>query len=80
MLNSPTISSAKAWPGELGKIGNHGVFHAQLICNGKSHGVHAFIVQIRDLETHRPLPGIEVGDLGPKYGFEPKDNGYLYFR
>lgn len=31
------------------------------------------------METHRPLPGIEVGDIGPKYGFTGKDNGYLRF-
>ena len=37
------------------------------------------MVQIRDLETHRALPGIEVGDIGPKYGFNGKDNGYLRF-
>lgn len=29
------------------------------------------------METHRPLPGVEVGDIGPKYGFNSKDNGYL---
>jgi acyl-CoA oxidase len=23
------------------------------------------------------LPGIEVGDIGPKFGFASKDNGYL---
>ena len=32
-------------------------------------GPHAFIVQIRDLETHKPLEGIAVGDIGPKYGY-----------
>lgn len=31
------------------------------------------------METHRPLPGIEVGDIGPKFGFIAKDNGYLLF-
>jgi len=31
------------------------------------------------METHRPLKGIEVGDIGPKFGFNNKDNGYLMF-
>ena len=31
------------------------------------------------MTTHRPLSGIEVGDIGPKYGFNNKDNGYLKF-
>jgi acyl-CoA oxidase len=33
-----------------------------------SHGPQTFILQIRDKETHQPLPGIAVGDIGPKYG------------
>jgi acyl-CoA oxidase len=43
-------------------------------------GVNAFFVPIRDMETHRPLPGIEVGDIGPKFGFVDKDNGYCIFK
>lgn len=27
----------------------------------------------------QPLPGIDVGDIGPKIGFHSKDNGYLIF-
>lgn len=26
------------------------------------------------------MPGIEVGDIGPKFGFHSKDNGYLIMR
>lgn len=40
------------------------------------HGVHGFLVQIRD-DNYNPLPGIEVGDIGPKIGFHSKDNGFL---
>ena len=38
-----------------------------------------FIVQIRDVETHAPLKGIEVGDMGQKLGYNSVDNGYLSF-
>jgi acyl-CoA oxidase len=38
------------------------------------------MVQIRDIDTHRPLQGVEVGDIGPKYGFTAKDNGYLILK
>lgn len=31
------------------------------------------------METREPLPGVEVGDIGPKFGFNMKDNGYLVF-
>lgn len=44
-----------------------------------SHGPHPFIVQIRDMKTHKPLSGIAVGDIGPKYGYAPMDNGYMLF-
>jgi acyl-CoA oxidase len=36
-------------------------------------------VQIRSLENHYPLPGIEVGDIGVKLGYNSNDNGYLSF-
>lgn len=34
-------------------------------------------MQIRSLETHETLPGITAGDLGPKFGYNGVDNGYL---
>lgn len=41
--------------------------------------MHAFITQIRDLETHKPLPGVTIGDIGPKFGYNGVDNGFLRF-
>ncbi|XP_022531317.1 peroxisomal acyl-coenzyme A oxidase 1 isoform X2 [Astyanax mexicanus] len=77
VLNSPTVTSIKWWPGGLGKTSNHAIVLAQLYTQGKCHGLHAFIVPIRSMETHQPLPGITVGDIGPKFGFDEVDNGYL---
>ncbi|TNM86146.1 hypothetical protein fugu_008417 [Takifugu bimaculatus] len=77
VLNSPTISSIKWWPGGLGKTSNHAIVLAQLHTQGNCHGLHAFIVPIRDMDTHVPLPGIVVGDIGPKFGFSEVDNGFL---
>lgn len=37
------------------------------------------MVPIRDKETHRAYPGLEIGDIGPKFGFSAKDNGYMLF-
>ncbi|XP_028301926.1 peroxisomal acyl-coenzyme A oxidase 1 isoform X1 [Gouania willdenowi] len=77
VLNSPTVTSIKWWPGGLGKTSNHAIVLAQLYTLGKCHGLHAFVVPIRDMNTHEPLPGILVGDIGPKFGFHEVDNGYL---
>ncbi|XP_077055234.1 peroxisomal acyl-coenzyme A oxidase 1 isoform X3 [Siphateles boraxobius] len=77
VLNSPTISSIKWWPGGLGKTSNHAIVLAQLYTQGKCHGLHAFITPIRSMKTHIPLPGVVVGDIGPKFGFDEVDNGYL---
>ncbi|XP_073540024.1 peroxisomal acyl-coenzyme A oxidase 1 isoform X2 [Phyllobates terribilis] len=79
ILNSPTISSLKWWPGGLGKTSNHAVVLAQLYTQGECKGLHAFIVPIRHIGTHEPLPGVTVGDIGPKFGFDETDNGFLKF-
>ena len=50
---------------------------AQLIIGGKSYGPHPFVVQIRDLKTHEPLENVHVGDIGPKFGYNTMDNGFL---
>ncbi|XP_063833408.1 probable peroxisomal acyl-coenzyme A oxidase 1 [Ostrinia nubilalis] len=80
ILNSPHITSYKWWPGGLGTTVNHCIVVAQLYIDGKNHGIHPFIVQIRDLETHNPLPGIQVGEIGPKLGFQTANNGFLGFK
>jgi acyl-CoA oxidase len=50
-----------------------------VLCFPQDHGPHGFVVQIRDMETHKPLPGVEVGDIGPKFGYNGVDNGFLRF-
>jgi acyl-CoA oxidase len=80
IIHTPTISAAKYWPGDLGIYATHALVFAQMIVQNKNHGVHAFIVPIRDPKTLKPLEGIEVGDIGPKIGFSTKDNGYLVMK
>jgi acyl-CoA oxidase len=77
VLHSPTVSASKWWPGGLGKTTNFAVVIATLYTLGQCHGTHSFIVQLRDLNTHQPLPGITLGDIGPKFGFNTIDNGFL---
>jgi len=77
VLNTPTLSSIKFWPGCLGKVATHVVLYAQLLIDGKEYGVNVFIMQIRD-ENHLPLPGIRLGDLGAKVGDNSNDTGFMW--
>ena len=79
VLHTPSVSAMKWWPGGLGKTSNCAVVMAQMISRGTNHGMAAFFVQLRDLDTHRSLPGITLGDIGPKMGFNTTENGFLSF-
>ncbi|KAG0355290.1 Peroxisomal acyl-coenzyme A oxidase 1 [Podila minutissima] len=76
-IDTPTINSMKWWPGALARSSTHCVIYARLLLHGKDYGVHPFLLQIRASGTHTPLPGIEIGDIGPKIGFNTIDNGFL---
>ncbi|XP_048740597.2 peroxisomal acyl-coenzyme A oxidase 1-like isoform X2 [Ostrea edulis] len=77
VLNTPKVTSIKWWPGSLGKSVNFAIIQATLIIDGKKYGMHPFLTQLRSLEDHKPLPGIGVGDIGPKLSMNHVDNGYL---
>jgi alkylation response protein AidB-like acyl-CoA dehydrogenase len=67
-LHSPTLGSTKWWPAALGRTATHAIIHARLVVRGKFIGVKPFFVQLRDLETHENVPGVESGDIGPTMG------------
>uniref|UniRef100_A0A7S1RMW9 Acyl-coenzyme A oxidase n=1 Tax=Alexandrium catenella TaxID=2925 RepID=A0A7S1RMW9_ALECA len=77
VVDSPTLTSMKWWPTGIYAC-THGVVMAQLIIDGVNHGFHGFFVQLRDHEG-RCMPGVEVGEIGPK--FDPQHNyiGYARF-
>ncbi|XP_017087043.2 acyl-coenzyme A oxidase 1-like [Drosophila bipectinata] len=77
ILNTPKISSYKFWPGGLGHASNYCLVMAQLYINNQSKGPHMFFVQVRDEETHEPMPGVHIGDIGKKMGFIGVNNGFL---
>lgn len=58
---------------------NYAVVVAQLYLKGKCHGIHPFIVQLRDEETHMPMKGIKIGEIGAKLGMNTTNNGFLGF-
>lgn len=51
---------------------------AQLIVDGKNHGVHAILVPIRNAE-HQLMPGVVIEDNGYKLGLNGVDNGKIWF-
>ncbi|KAJ2374775.1 hypothetical protein IW150_002917 [Coemansia sp. RSA 2607] len=76
-VHSPNIRACKWWVGSLGITSTHAMVMAQLIVNGKNFGPNPVVVPIRSTEDHTPLPGVTVGDIGPKFGFNTMDNGFL---
>ena len=79
VVHTPDIEAIKWWPGDLGVFSTHCLLMAQLYTKGKCHGVQPFFIQIRDTETFEVLPGLEIGDIGPKFGFFDVDNGFMRF-
>nr|CAD7263258.1 unnamed protein product [Timema shepardi] len=79
IINSPTLTSYKWWPGGLGQTANYAIVVAQLYTNGACQGIHPFIVQLRDEDTHKPMQGIKIGEIGTKLGMNATNNGYLGF-
>lgn len=79
VVNSPTISSTKFWPGGLGYSATHAIVMARVVVGGRDYGPHLFVMQLRSVENHQVLPGIELGDIGLKLGFNETDNGFARF-
>ena len=80
VINSPTLTSIKFWPGTLGRTCNHAMVIAKLIDgDGVDHGVHNFLVQTRSMKDHSLMPSVTCGDIGPKIGYNNMDNGFAKF-
>lgn len=79
IINSPSYSSGKTFIGNAAVDGQFMVVFAQLHIGAANHGVHAFVVPIRD-ENGQPLPGVTIEDNGLKLGLNGVDNGRIWFQ
>ncbi|RIV40055.1 acyl-CoA dehydrogenase family protein [Micromonospora radicis] len=77
-LHTPHQAARKDYIGNAARDGRMAVVFAQLITGGRRHGVHAWLVPIRDAQGN-PLPGVTIGDAGLKAGLLGVDNGRITF-
>lgn len=78
VISTPCEAARKEYIGNAARDGRMAVVFAQLVVGGRSHGVHALLVPIRDADG-RPCPGVRIADCGPKAGLNGVDNGRLWF-
>jgi acyl-CoA oxidase len=79
VINTPNTGAQKYWITNSAIHAHFAVVFAQLSVRGEECGVHAFVVAIRDLSTHEPLPGCFIEDMRHKIGCNGVDNGRLAF-
>ena len=79
IINSPSTLSQKYWITNGACHAQYAIVFAQLETLGKDEGIHAFLVQIRDLKTHAPMSGVTIKDMGRKMELDGVDNAVLAF-
>ncbi|MFI1993617.1 acyl-CoA dehydrogenase [Actinoplanes sp. NPDC020271] len=77
-LHTPHPAARKDYIGNAARDGRMAVVFAQLITGGRSRGVHAWLVPLRDAGGN-PMPGVTLGDAGHKAGLLGVDNGRISF-
>eukprot|EP00662_Eupelagonemidae_sp_cell21_P011274 gene11275-38866_t len=77
VIHSPTLTSMKWWPTGMYTM-THGLVFARLVAGGVDRGFHGFLVQFRDAEGCL-LPGVEVGEIGPKLNAHHANIGFARF-
>src|SRR5690242_19966020 len=79
VIDSPTPTARKDYIGGAAETATVAAVFAQLITpDGENHGVHCFVVPIRD-DDGNDLPGVTTGDCHYKGGLPGVDNGRIHF-
>jgi acyl-CoA oxidase len=78
VIHTPDESARKDYIGNAARDGRMAVVFAQLVTQGRSHGVHGVLVPIRDADG-APVSGVTITDCGPKAGLNGVDNGRISF-
>lgn len=78
VIHSPTPSARKDYIGGAAAHARVAAVFARLITLGEDHGVHCFVVPIRN-ENGDDLPGVTTSDCGYKGGLGGVDNGRIMF-
>eukprot|EP01084_Bolivina_argentea_P303452 523903_1 len=79
IINTPSSIAQKYWITNSAIHAQWCIVFAQTIVNGNNEGIHGFLVQIRDKETHRIMHGVRIEDMGYKFACNGVDNGKLWF-
>ena len=79
VIDSPTRTARKDYIGGAAETATVAAVFAQLITpDGQGHGVHCFVVPIRD-DDGNDLPGVTTSDCHYKGGLPGVDNGRIQF-
>ncbi|ODM59413.1 Peroxisomal acyl-coenzyme A oxidase 3, partial [Orchesella cincta] len=64
----------------MGKTATQAFVMAQLYTpDGECHGLHGFVIPIRNPSTMLTYPGVTIFDMGEKIGLNGLDNGVMIF-
>ena len=77
-IHTPHPGARKDWIGNAAKHGRMMTVFARLQVGGEDHGVHAFLVPVRN-EDGTLAPGVFIEDRGAKEGLNGIDNGLITF-
>ncbi len=78
VLHTPNPEARKDYIGNAALDGRMATVFARLRIGTTDHGIHAFVVPIRD-DAGSPMPAVRIEDCGAKMGLDGVDNGRLWF-